>query len=112
MFANRRDRSEPALDAFFNLGAQELIILLIIGVSLSVLDLLLINTVANLIGGLAPSPGGMGAVEAGLIAGFTAFGIDTSIAGAATFTYRLFTGYLPPAWGYPTMAWMRRRDLL
>ncbi len=82
------------------------------GGSLPFVDLLVINTFAALIGGLAPVPGGMGAVEAGLIGGFTAFGVDPTQAGAATFLYRLFTAYLPPAWGWPTMAWMRRRELL
>lgn len=82
------------------------------GASLPLLDLLVINTFASLIGGLAPVPGGMGAVEAGLIAGFTAFGIDPTTAGAATFAYRLCTAYLPPAWGWPTLAWLRRHELL
>ncbi|MEZ5143918.1 MAG: lysylphosphatidylglycerol synthase transmembrane domain-containing protein [Acidimicrobiales bacterium] len=82
------------------------------GGSLPFVDLLVINTFAALIGGLAPVPGGLGAVEAGLIGGFTAFGVDSTQAGAATFVFRLFTAYLPPAWGWPTMAWMRRRALL
>ena len=82
------------------------------GGSLPIIQLLVINTFASLIGGLAPVPGGMGAIEAGLIAGFTAFGVDATLAGAATFTYRLFTAYLPPAWGWPTLTWLRKRDLL
>ncbi|MFN8040204.1 MAG: lysylphosphatidylglycerol synthase transmembrane domain-containing protein [Acidimicrobiales bacterium] len=82
------------------------------GAHLPLLELLVINTFASLIGGLAPVPGGMGAVEAGLIAGFTAFGIDPTTAGAATFAYRLCTAYLPPAWGWPTLAWLRRHELL
>ena len=82
------------------------------GGSLPVVQLLVINTFASLIGGLAPVPGGMGAIEAGLIAGFTAFGVDATLAGAATFTYRLFTAYLPPAWGWPTLTWLRKHELL
>lgn len=86
--------------------------LLAFGGELGFLDLLVINTFAALIGGLAPVPGGMGAVEAGLIGGFTAFGVDSSTAVAATFIYRLWTAYLPPAWGWPILAWLRRRELL
>jgi hypothetical protein len=29
---------------------------------------------------------------------------------AAVFIQRLFTAYLPPAWGWVTLAWMRRRE--
>jgi len=29
---------------------------------------------------------------------------------AAVFIQRLFTAYLPPVWGWATLAWMRRRE--
>ena len=29
---------------------------------------------------------------------------------AAVFIQRLFTAYLPPIWGWVTLAWMRRRE--
>ena len=82
------------------------------GQSLSLAALLVINTLASLIGGIAPVPGGMGVIEAGLIAGFTAAGIPPTDAVAATFTARLFTCYLPPIWGYPTLVYMRKREYL
>ncbi len=82
------------------------------GASASLGELLVINTIASLLGGLAPVPGGMGVIEAGLIAGFTALGIPNTIAVAATLTARLMTCYLPPIWGYPTLVWMRRRQYL
>ena len=82
------------------------------GQSLSLAALLVINTLASLIGGIAPVPGGMGVIEAGLIAGFTAAGVPATEAVAATFTARLFTCYLPPIWGYPTLAYMRHREYL
>lgn len=52
----------------------------------------------------------MGVVEAGLIAGFTAAGIPDAEAVAVTFVYRLFTAYLPPIWGWFSLAWLRRHD--
>jgi uncharacterized membrane protein YbhN (UPF0104 family) len=82
------------------------------GESLPLLQVVLINSFASLIGGLAPIPGGMGVVEAGMIAGFTAAGIPQGEATAATFTARTFTTYLPPIWGWFALNWLRRRSLV
>lgn len=82
------------------------------GQSLPLLQVILINSFASLIGGLAPIPGGMGVVEAGLIAGFTAAGVPQTEAVAATFTARTFTTYLPPIWGWFALRWLRRRNLV
>jgi glycosyltransferase 2 family protein len=82
------------------------------GESLPLLQVILINSFASLIGGLAPIPGGMGVVEAGLIAGFTAAGVPQTEAVAATFTARTFTTYLPPIWGWFALRWLRRRNLV
>jgi uncharacterized membrane protein YbhN (UPF0104 family) len=67
---------------------------------------------AGIIGGISPSPGGMGVVEAGMILGLTAAGVSESDATAAVFIQRLFTSYLPPIWGWITLVWMRRREYL
>jgi uncharacterized membrane protein YbhN (UPF0104 family) len=80
------------------------------GESLPLLQIIVINSLASVLGGAAPVPGGMGVVEAGLIGGFTAAGIPESEAIATTFTARLFTAYLPPIWGWFALRWMRRRD--
>ena len=53
-----------------------------------------------------PVPGGLGVVEAGLTAG----GIPQDQAAAAVLIQRFFTSYLPPVWGWATLAWMRRRE--
>jgi uncharacterized membrane protein YbhN (UPF0104 family)/tRNA A-37 threonylcarbamoyl transferase component Bud32 len=82
------------------------------GQSLGILQLIVINSIASIIGGIAPVPGGMGVIEAGLIAGFTAAGVPDQAAIAATFTARMFTAYLPPAWGWVAMQWMRRNDYI
>jgi uncharacterized protein (TIRG00374 family) len=74
--------------------------------------LIVIITLAALIGGIAPSPGGMGVVEAGMILGLTAAGVAEADATAAVFIQRLFTSYLPPIWGWITLVWMRRREYL
>ena len=49
---------------------------------------------------VAPTPGGIGAAEAALIAGLTAFGLDPAVAVPAVFLYRFATFWLPilPGW--------------
>jgi undecaprenyl-diphosphatase len=48
----------------------------------------------------APTPGGIGAVEAALVAGLTALGLASAIAVPAVFLYRLATFWVPvlPGW--------------
>ena len=90
----------------FALGAS----LHAVGEQASLATLLVVITAASVIGGAVPVPGGLGVVEAGLIAGLTSAGVPQSQAVAAVFIQRLFTAYLPPIWGWVTLAWMRRRE--
>ncbi len=79
---------------------------------LGLAQLLVVLTLASMIGGLSPVPGGMGVVEAGMILCLTAAGIPQTDAVAATFVQRLFTSYLPPIWGWFVLVWMRRKEYL
>jgi uncharacterized protein (TIRG00374 family) len=81
-----------------------------VGEDASISTLLVVITAASMIGGAVPVPGGAGVVEAGLIAGLASAGIPQDQAVAAVFIQRLFTAYLPPIWGWVTLAWMRRRE--
>jgi uncharacterized protein (TIRG00374 family) len=99
--------------------AQELLVAMALSVSLRAFDdhlrlpiLIVVISLAATIGGVSPTPGGMGVVEAGLILGLTAAGIPEADATAAVFIQRLFTAYLPPIWGWATLVWMRRREYL
>lgn len=74
--------------------------------------LIMIITLAGVIGGVSPSPGGMGVVEAGMILGLTAAGVAEADATAAVFIQRLFTSYLPPIWGWAVLVWMRKKEYL
>jgi glycosyltransferase 2 family protein len=74
--------------------------------------LIVVITLAGILGGISPSPGGMGVVEAGMILGLTAAGVQEADATAAVFIQRLFTSYLPPIWGWATLVWMRKREYL
>jgi uncharacterized membrane protein YbhN (UPF0104 family) len=80
------------------------------GESVPLMQLIVINSLASVLGGMAPVPGGMGVVEAGLIGGLTAAGVPQTQAVAATFTHRLFTAYLPPIWGWFALRWLRRNE--
>jgi hypothetical protein len=42
--------------------------------------------------------------------GLTSVGVPQDQAVAAVFIQRLFTAYLPPIWGWITLAWTRRRE--
>jgi uncharacterized protein (TIRG00374 family) len=81
-----------------------------VGQQASIATLLVVITLASIIGGAVPVPGGLGVVEVGLIGGLTSAGIPQDQAVAAVFIQRLFTAYLPPIWGWVTLAWMRRRE--
>ena len=80
------------------------------GDHLSLPTLILVITLASVIGGVAPVPGGMGVVEAGLILGLTAAGVPEVDATAAVFIQRLFSAYLPPIWGWFSLMWLRRHE--
>jgi uncharacterized membrane protein YbhN (UPF0104 family)/tRNA A-37 threonylcarbamoyl transferase component Bud32 len=101
-----------------NLASQVLFALILdcslhaYGYSLPLLQLIVINSLASVLGGMAPVPGGMGVVEAGLIGGLTAAGIPQDVAVATTFTHRLFTAYLPPVYGWFALGWLRRNDYI
>ena len=73
-------------------------------------------TVVTMVGGTlasaAPTPGGVGAVEAALIGGLAAFGVPTAIAVPAVLLYRVLTVWLPVFVGWPIMRWLTARDMI
>ena len=99
-----------------NLGAQVIqavilgICLAAFGQSAALSQLILINTFVSLFAGLMPVPGGVGVAEAGYTAGLQAIGVPSSIAISTALAFRMVTFYLPPLWGGPAMAWLRRRE--
>ena len=64
---------------------------------------------AAAIANIAPTPGGIGPLEAAMIAGFTGFGLDGGVAISAVLTFRLATFWLPILPGWLTFMWMERR---
>ncbi|MBY6366830.1 lysylphosphatidylglycerol synthase transmembrane domain-containing protein [Rhodococcoides corynebacterioides] len=73
-------------------------------------------TVVTMIGGTlasaAPTPGGVGAVEAALIGGLAAFGLPAAVAVPSVLLYRVLTCWIPVFLGWPIMRWMTRRELI
>ena len=73
-------------------------------------------TVVTMVGGTlasaAPTPGGVGAVEAALIGGLAAFGVTAGIAVPSVLLYRVLTCWLPVFIGWPVMRWLTRNDMI
>ncbi len=61
---------------------------------------------------VAPTPGGLGAVEAALIAGLIAAGLANTVAVPTVFLFRLITFWLPVVPGWIAIGNLRRRDEL
>ena len=72
----------------------------------------LVYLVGSMVSSVAPTPGGIGAVEATLIAGLTSAGMASTTAVAAVILFRLATFWIPllPGWG-ALVALQRSGDL-
>lgn len=69
-------------------------------------------TLGVLVGATLPTPGGLGGVEAGLVAGLLAKGVDPTSALAAAIAFRLITYWLPLLVGTPAFFVARARKLV
>ncbi|RBY87775.1 lysylphosphatidylglycerol synthase domain-containing protein [Blastococcus sp. TF02A-30] len=65
--------------------------------------------VASTVGSVAPTPGGLGAVEAALVGGLTATGVPVSSALAAVLAFRTVTFWLPAPLGWLAFVHLQRR---
>jgi len=72
----------------------------------------LVYLTAGTVASAAPTPGGLGAVEAILVAALTGIGIDSSAALAGVFLYRLCTFWLPILPGFLSFRWLGNRDAI
>jgi glycosyltransferase 2 family protein len=66
----------------------------------------------NAVGSAAPTPGGLGAIEAVLSAGLTAIGITAHQAIPAVLVFRLATFWLPIPAGWVSYVWLQRKAVL
>ena len=67
---------------------------------------------AAAIANLAPTPGGLGALEAAMIAALTGFGLEDGTAVSSVLTFRLGTFWLPIIPGWLAFRWMQNNDEL
>ena len=67
---------------------------------------------AAAIAAVAPTPGGLGAIEAALVAGLTGVGVHPGAAVSAVLTYRLATYWLPVLPGWLALNLLQRRQYL
>ena len=82
-----------------------------LGVDISVSQALVAYVLGNIVGGLVPTPGGIGAVEAGIYSGLVLIGVDTGQAFTITLIYRFLTYWVPIIPGYYYF-WSLRKDVL
>jgi uncharacterized protein (TIRG00374 family) len=73
-------------------------------------------TVVTMVGGTlasaAPTPGGVGAVEAALIGGLAAFGVPAAVGVPSVLLYRVLTCWIPVFVGWPVMRWLTEKDMI
>jgi undecaprenyl-diphosphatase len=67
---------------------------------------------SSVVAAAAPTPGGLGAMEAALVAGLTGVGMEPAIAVAAVLSYRLLTYWLPVLPGWLSFHYLERRDFI
>jgi len=83
-----------------------------IGVELGLLQLFVVFSFGMLAGTATPTPGGLVGAEAGLFAGFVAYGVSSADAGAAVLLFRLVTYWLPLIPGVVALARARNLGLV
>ncbi len=82
------------------------------GGSMSIAVIAVVYLAGATLGQAAPTPGGLGAVEAALAAGLTAGGLDAGLAVSAVLLYRLVTFWLPTVPGYWAFNWLTKKGAL
>lgn len=116
-----RYRNQPHMLVFAGLGLMaltltNLLVLFLlaqtVGIWLSLPQLFMVYSVGVLFGTLMPTPGGLVGVEAGLVAGFAAYGVPADSAIAAALAYRLVTYWFPLLPGVAAWVAVRHRDIV
>jgi len=77
------------------------------GVDLNIGYLLVGYVIAYSVGTLAPTPGGLGAIEGIMIALYVSFGVPSAVAVAVVLVYRIINFWLPIAPGFAAYAIVR-----
>ncbi|HBW18669.1 MAG: lysylphosphatidylglycerol synthase domain-containing protein [Streptosporangiaceae bacterium] len=67
---------------------------------------------AAVIAAASPTPGGLGAIEAALVAGLTGVGLAAGPAVSAVLVYRLATYWLPVVPGWACWRFLQKHDYI
>jgi uncharacterized membrane protein YbhN (UPF0104 family)/tRNA A-37 threonylcarbamoyl transferase component Bud32 len=78
--------------------------------SLNLPTLVVVYLAASTLGSAAPTPGGLGAVEAALVGGLSATGVPVAAAITAVLAFRTATFWLPAPLGWVAFVALQRRD--
>lgn len=82
------------------------------GCTTNVVETTFIYLLGSTIGSAVPTPGGLGGVEAMLIATFTGTGVPGAIAVSATMLFRVLTYWVRIPLGALSMKWLQKHDLI
>ncbi|MFP5345838.1 MAG: lysylphosphatidylglycerol synthase domain-containing protein [Actinomycetes bacterium] len=82
------------------------------GETFSLLSVLAVYVVGSTLGQLAPTPGGLGTVEAATVAGLTAIGVGSTAAVAAVLASRVLTFWLPVIPGIAAFRLLQHRGVV
>ncbi|WP_084128339.1 lysylphosphatidylglycerol synthase transmembrane domain-containing protein [Demequina sp. NBRC 110055] len=79
------------------------------GQDLAIIDVTILFFLSNAVGAVVPTPGGLGAVEASLIAGLTGAGVPLPVATPVVLIYRFITYWIRIPMGFVAMQWLTRK---
>lgn len=82
------------------------------GEDISYASIAVVFLAGNALGSAAPTPGGIGAVEATLTLGLIAAGLDGQVAGTAVLMFRLMTFWLPVLPGWISFNFLTRKEAI
>ncbi|MFL0243114.1 YbhN family protein [Mycobacterium sp. SMC-17] len=82
------------------------------GGSTSFVTVCVVTMIGGTLASAAPTPGGVGAVEAALIGGLAAFGLPAAVAVPSVLLYRVLTCWLPVFIGWPVMRWLTEKAMI
>ena len=94
------------------LGLTLWLILEAIGADIPYGSALFIAAGSNLLVGIMPVPGGVGVAEATITALLVLFGVEESVAFAATIVFRVITFYLPAVEGFFGARWLEQHGYI
>jgi undecaprenyl-diphosphatase len=83
-----------------------------LGIELPFAEIGALYLTANTVASVAPTPGGVGAMEAALIAVLTGAGVDGAAALSAVLVFRVATFWLPVPFAWATLRHLRKRQVV